>query len=281
MNLLEILKKNADNAKSYIDGLVSKKQDTLTFDTAPTEGSQNPVTSDGIQKAIAAKTVDFSNYPTKNGTGATGTWPISISGAATKASQDSNGKVIADTYATKTGEGASGTWGINISGTATKATQDADGNVIADTYLKKSGGTMTGYLVIGDKSAILSGDARSSIRFGDDGKGVIIYDSDRITFSGNDSKTIYIDTTTGTFHGNVEGTATKATQDANGNAITTTYATKDELLQKQNKLTFDTKPKENSSNPVTSDGVKRYVDDAIASIESVLSGLTNADDKSY
>lgn len=101
MNLLEILKKNADNAKSYIDGLVSKKQDTLTFDTAPTEGSQNPVTSDGIQKAIAAKTVDFSNYPTKNGTGATGTWPISISGAATKASQDSNGKVIADTYATK------------------------------------------------------------------------------------------------------------------------------------------------------------------------------------
>ena len=102
MNLLEILKKNADNAKSYIDGLVSKKQDTLTFDTAPTKGSQNPVTSDGIQKAIAAKTVDLSNYPTKNGTGATGTWPISISGAATKASQDSNGNVIADTYATKT-----------------------------------------------------------------------------------------------------------------------------------------------------------------------------------
>lgn len=102
MNLLEILKKNADNAKSYIDGLVSKKQDTLTFDTTPTKGSQNPVTSDGIQKAIAAKTVDLSNYPTKNGTGATGTWPISISGAATKASQDSNGKVITDTYATKT-----------------------------------------------------------------------------------------------------------------------------------------------------------------------------------
>ena len=108
MNLLEILKKNADNAKSYIDGLVSKKQDTLTFDTAPTEGSQNPVTSDGIQKAIAAKTVDFSNYPTKNGTGATGTWPISISGAATKASQDSNGKVITDTYLKKAGDTATG-----------------------------------------------------------------------------------------------------------------------------------------------------------------------------
>lgn len=65
MNLLEILKKNADNAKSYIDGLVSKKQDTLTFDTAPTEGSQNPVTSSGIRAAIDAKTVDLSNYYTK------------------------------------------------------------------------------------------------------------------------------------------------------------------------------------------------------------------------
>lgn len=152
MNLLEILKKNADNAKSYIDGLVSKKQDTLTFDTAPTKGSQNPVTSDGIQKAIAAKTVDLSNYPTKNGTGATGTWPISISGNAA---------------------------------TATKATQDASGNVIADTY-----------------------------------------------------------------------------------------ATKAALSTKQEKLTFDTTPTNGSTNPVTSNGVKAYVDQAIANI-------VDADNKSY
>lgn len=103
MNLLEILKKNADNAKSYIDGLVSKKQDTLTFDIAPTKGSQNPVTSDGIQKAIAAKTVDLSNYPTKDGIGATGNWSINAATAttATKATQDASGNIIADTYETK------------------------------------------------------------------------------------------------------------------------------------------------------------------------------------
>ena len=47
---------------------------------------------------------------------------------------------------TKTGTGASGTWGINISGTATKATNDGNGNVIADTYLKKAGDTVTGTL---------------------------------------------------------------------------------------------------------------------------------------
>lgn len=52
-------------------------------------------------------------------------------------------------YATKTGTGATGTWGIDISGnaaTATKATQDGNGNIIADTYLNKSGDTVTGTL---------------------------------------------------------------------------------------------------------------------------------------
>lgn len=34
----------------------SVKQDKLTFDTTPTEGSTNPVTSDGIKKALDAKT---------------------------------------------------------------------------------------------------------------------------------------------------------------------------------------------------------------------------------
>lgn len=46
----------------------------------------------------------------------------------------------------KDGTGASGTWGISITGTAAKATNDSDGNAINTTYLKKSGGTMTGVL---------------------------------------------------------------------------------------------------------------------------------------
>lgn len=44
----------------------------------------------------------------------------------------------------KAGTGASGTWGISISGTAAKATADANGLNIANNYLKLSGGTMTG-----------------------------------------------------------------------------------------------------------------------------------------
>ena len=35
-----------------VNTALSRKQDTLTFDTTPTSGSTNPVTSDGIYKAI-------------------------------------------------------------------------------------------------------------------------------------------------------------------------------------------------------------------------------------
>lgn len=52
----------------------------------------------------------------------------------------------------KDGTGASGTWGISITGnaatatSATKATQDGSGNTITSTYLKLTGGTMSGNL---------------------------------------------------------------------------------------------------------------------------------------
>lgn len=81
---------------------LATKQNKLAFDDTPTAGSINPVTSDGIKKAIDAKTVDLSNYPTKDGAGATGTWNIDVTGTATKAIQDSNGNNISTTYATKT-----------------------------------------------------------------------------------------------------------------------------------------------------------------------------------
>lgn len=233
MNLLEILKKNADNAKSYIDGLVSKKQDTLTFDTAPTEGSQNPVTSDGIQKAIAAKTVDLSNYPTKDGIGATGNWSINAA-------------------------------------TATKATQDASGNVIADTYVPH-------YVDIGDMGLDLN-----ALKFGG-------------LYTASSS-----DVATAEQHYPEAGRAGSLVAVGNTNGCTQIYTTYDthnsyirayspesatwskwdtlvlmsDLTSKQDKLTFDATPTANSSNPVTSDGVKKYVDSALAA-------LISADDKSY
>lgn len=230
--LLDILSINATAAKDYIDKLLETKQNKLTFDDAPKKGSTNPVTSDGVRKAIdtATPNVDFSNYPTKNGTGATGTWPISISGAATKASQDSNGKVITDTYLKKMGDTATGDiTAPNFIGhlkgnadTATKATQDADGNVIADTYATKT------------------------------------------ELSGKQDKLIFDTNPTANSTNPVTSDGIKKAIDAK---------TVD-LSGYQTKLTFDSTPTVNSTNPVTSGGVKTYVDNALAS-------LIDGDTKSY
>lgn len=89
--------------------------------------------------------------------GADGNVNLTSVASATKATQDGNGKVIADTYATKAEVNAkaptanptftgtvTGTFKGNLTGnastatSATKATQDAGGNVIASTYATKT-----------------------------------------------------------------------------------------------------------------------------------------------
>lgn len=50
----------ADNLKKVSDqvtNLAKTKQDVLTFDSTPTENSTNPVTSDGVYKAVAKAVV--------------------------------------------------------------------------------------------------------------------------------------------------------------------------------------------------------------------------------
>lgn len=141
MKLIDILKTNADSAKSYIENIIAdrieQKQDKLTFDITPTADSQNPVTSDGIKKAIDAKTVDLSSYYTKTETDtalakkqdsltfdsaptANSTNPVTSGGVST----------AMDAKANKTGDNASGTWNIDIKGKAYNIpTEDVGGNI--------------------------------------------------------------------------------------------------------------------------------------------------------
>ena len=44
-------------------------------------------------------------------------------------------------------------------------------------------------------------------------------------------------------------------------------------IEFQSKLTFDSTPTENSSNPVTSDGIKNYIDTTLGNINTVLSTI--------
>ena len=55
---------------SIVGARLAQKQNTLTFDTAPTAGSTNPVTSSGIKQAIDAHTVAVDATLTQQGTAA-------------------------------------------------------------------------------------------------------------------------------------------------------------------------------------------------------------------
>ena len=127
----------------------------------------------------------------------------------------------------KDGTGASGTWGINISGnasTATKATNadratgDSDGNAINTTYLKRSGGTVTGNVIF---NSSVTADSITA-------EDLIVNGASRFV-SGITGD--LVGNVTGNVTGNLSGnasSATKATNDGNGNTITSTYATKTE-----------------------------------------------------
>lgn len=152
----------------------------------------------------------------------------------------------------KDGTGASGTWGIDITGnaatatkatSATKATQDGNGNVISSTYLPITGGIITGdlkvdgYLLGGSSSstnhALLLGhtgqDYMNFYEFGglfqfyqsQSGKNTLL---GKITSNGWEGNVV--GNVTGNLSGNASS-ATKATQDGAGNVITSKYVTID------------------------------------------------------
>lgn len=150
----------------------------------------------------------------------------------------------------KDGTGASGTWGISITGnaatatkatsadSATKATQDRNGNVISSTYLPLSGGTITGDLCVmksitGEPTTtnhrILIGHTNQNyMNFYEFGGLFQFYKSQSGT------NTLLGKITSNGWEGNVVGnvtgnasSATKATQDGAGNVITSKYVTID------------------------------------------------------
>jgi len=157
----------------------------------------------------------------------------------------------------KDGTGASGTWGISITGnaatatkatsadSATKATQDGNGNVISSTYLPLTGGSMTGTITT-SASQILkwtpsttdNNDTGCSwygigtYKASDGYKRLNISHYFGINFTTKNSDSCF------THNGNIiitsanigsqsVASATKATQDGAGNVITSKYVTID------------------------------------------------------
>lgn len=157
----------------------------------------------------------------------------------------------------KDGTGASGTWGIDITGnaatatkatsadSATKATQDGNGRIISSTYLPLSGGSMTGTIISSSAAQVLrwTSSATSVNSTGCSWYGLGTYRADdgynwlnisnywginftttssnRFTHNGN------IIITSANIGSQSVASATKATQDGAGNVITSKYVTID------------------------------------------------------
>ena len=81
-----------------------------------------PVANGGTGATDAATARTNLSVPSTSGSGASGTWGISISGNAATVTNGITTSNIGSYAPTLTGGGASGTWGINISGNAATAT---------------------------------------------------------------------------------------------------------------------------------------------------------------
>lgn len=167
----------------------------------------------------------------------------------------------------KDGTGASGTWGISITGnaatatkatsadSATKATQDGNGNVISSTYLPLTGGSMTGTIASSASQILRWTYSATSVNstgcswYGlgtyraDDGYNWLnisnywginftTTNSNRFTHNGN------IIITSANIGSQSVASATKATQDGAGNVITSKYVTIDTVQTISGAKTF-------------------------------------------
>ena len=203
---------------------------------------------------------------------------------------------------------------------ATKATQDASGNVITTTYATKTeisnlnstesgtGNFITGVAQTGGKVTVTKGDIAYS-----DLTGIPTIDTALSADSTNAVQNKVVTTALNGKLGKTEkavsattaDSATKATQDASGNVITTTYATKTEISnlnstesgtgnfitgvsQTGGKVTVtkgniayssltgtptvDTAMSDSSTNAVQNKVIKSYVDNAINTVEGDVSG---------
>ena len=186
---------------------------------------------------------------------------------ATKATQDASGNIItstyltkanaSSTYLTKTGKATSASTAdtAGSANTATKATQDASGNVITATYATK---------------AELSNKLDTSS-----------------AFTKAQADNLYLGKSAKATSASVADTATSATQDASGNVITTTYATKTEVtsglsgkLGKTEKATAaSTADTATSATKASQDAAGNDIPTTYATKTEVTSGLSGKLDK--
>lgn len=246
------------------------------------------------QKTITSATANGATITFSHKDGTTSTVTVNNVASATAATNDAKGQKIDTTYE-KIADASNVHTSLqnSINGLSTgkqdKLTFDnvptanssnpvTSGGIktVLDTKLDKTGTAVSASKLKTARTISLTGNVSGSATF--DGSTNI-----NISTTVNESK-----------HAAAADTATKATQDASGNVISDTYATKSSLSSYQTKLTFDSTPTANSSNPVTSAGIKAAIDaktvdlsnyytktQVDSAISTAISAITDGDNNSY
>ena len=212
------------------------------------------------QKTITSATANGATITFNHKDGTTSTTTVNNVASATAATNDAKGQKIDTTYE-KIADASNVHTSLqnSINGLSTgkqdkltfdKAPTANSSNPVTsggiktalDTKLDKTGTAVSASKLQTARTISLTGNVSGSATF--DGSTNI-----NISTTVNESK-----------HAAAADTATKATRDASGNVIADTYATLSALSSYQTKLTFDSTPTDNSSNPVTSAGIKAAID---------------------
>ena len=214
--------------KTETNGLLATKQDVLTIDAVPTSGSANPVQSGGVHSALASK-ADASTV-----------------------------SVLSDTVNTLSGTVA------NKQDTLTFDSSPASGSnnpvtsegIFAALSLKANNTDLNALSGKVDKKAEAS-ELESLEGVVANKQNTLIFDTVPIADSVNPVKS-------GGVH---SALAAKADVSTVSNLSNTVNGLSGVVAGKQDALTFDSTPTVGSSNPVTSAGIKEYIDNQSANVE--------------
>ena len=264
-----------------VTALETGKQNKLTFDTVPTLNSQNPVTSDGIARAIGGVTpeIDIDNMPTQGSTNpvsSNGVY-VTINDLATDTEEALEGKqdnLTFDVMPTQNSLNpvtSGGVWQAmsQIDPTGTIDPEPTEGSTAA----VSSGGTWSALqqlnsglsAVIATKQNALTFDNTPTINSGNPVTSDGIYRAlqekqSALTFDSTPTQYSTNPVTSGGVYDAIQqgggggGTIDPVPTENSTNAVQS-GGTWTALHGKQNTLTFDSTPTQYSTNPVTSGGV--------------------------
>ena len=260
--------------KTYVDTELGKKQDTLTFDTEPIQGSEHPVTSGGVWSEI--NRLDTFNLNTgrdilhiQNVIPSTAS---STNKLVTKEELDTKQNTLTfDDFPKKNSKNPVESNGIYEVTDSIRQSIQYIGNVIpietsetnqlADkAYVDKKVGdsaTDIGETITDVNDTLTQHIADTNVHLSEKQKSDIALIGD-------------IDATVDTIKNEISSAASST------NKLIDKKYVDDELAKKQSKLTFDTTPTKNSTNPVTSDGICSVLDEHwehIANAEGIATGI--------